>query len=95
MVVVVARGSQDFKRQVSYDRRGSATTVGGGGSSPALRASCSGRQAGAVYMFHDQPGTSFLKSKCRKKHLAMVKTREAVFSKVLTFFGIRHLVPST
>lgn len=95
VVVVVARGSQDFKRQVSYDRRGSARTVGGVGLHQPCGLPVVANRRGQFTCFMINPGASFLKNKCRKKHLAMVKTREAVFSKVLTFFGIRHSVPST
>ena len=95
MVVVIARGSQDFKRQVPYDRRGSARTVGRGGLHQPCGLPVVANGQGQFACFLINPGASFLNNKRIKNHLAMVKSREAVFSKVLTFFGIRHWVPLT
>lgn len=91
MVVVIARGPQNFKRQVSYDWRGSAKQWGQFVREqipcPSHHGSTS-IQRGPVCMFNDQHSGFISQEQGHENNFAMVHTREAVFSKVLKLPGI-------
>lgn len=90
VVVVITRGPQHLKRQVSYDWRRSAKDAGEfiseeaqsrpppGGCTPSCR----------VWHAHSvtNAGASLLKNKGRKVIFPMVETKEALFSEVLIVF---------
>lgn len=97
VVVVIARGSQNFKRQVSYDGWGSERTTGTvhwGGRTwqdspwwPCLKAE------GTVTCLMTNAKASFLKNKGRKIILQWSKPERPCFPKCSNFLALRYSVP--
>lgn len=87
VVVVIARGAQNFKRQVSYDWRGSAKddrTIHQRG----LTMVATPQRGGYSLHDNDHCGGLVSQEQGQGNNFAVVKHREAGFSKVLSFVGI-------